>query len=161
MHASRIRGWLEIVGLFGVVGSLIFVGLEMRQAQQIAMSSANQARVDSTINFSLTLATDPFIRSVQAKLAMGKMEELTLEERIAFERIADTFLFIMENIHDQYLNGFITAQRWQGSLVNLEDGLDTPGMRDYFEKSRDGWSPQFQQLVDKIDAPSGFRQIKP
>ena len=154
MHGSRIRGWLEIVGLFGVVGSLIFVGLEMRQAQQIAMSSANQARADATVDFTLTLATDPFVRSVQTKVAMGQINELTLEERIAFERTADAFLFIMENIHHQYLNGFITAQRWQGTLVNLEEGMDTPGMRDFFDKSRDGWSPQFQQLVDEINMAS-------
>ena len=36
LNSSRIREWLEIVGLMGVVGSLIFVGLEVRQSRQIA-----------------------------------------------------------------------------------------------------------------------------
>jgi hypothetical protein len=36
LNSSRIREWLEIVGLMGVVASLVFVGLEVRQSRQIA-----------------------------------------------------------------------------------------------------------------------------
>lgn len=35
-NASRIVKWAELVGLMGVMGSLLFVGLEVRQNTQIA-----------------------------------------------------------------------------------------------------------------------------
>lgn len=35
MDASRINDWLHVIGLFGVIGSLIFVGLQMKQTRSI------------------------------------------------------------------------------------------------------------------------------
>ena len=34
MDATKLNDWMQIVGIFAVVGSLIFVGMEMRQAQR-------------------------------------------------------------------------------------------------------------------------------
>ena len=38
MDTHKINDWLQIVGMFGVIASLIFVGLQMKQAQDIAYS---------------------------------------------------------------------------------------------------------------------------
>ena len=38
MNKAKLRDWLEIVGIFAVVVSLVFVGLQMRQTQQIAIA---------------------------------------------------------------------------------------------------------------------------
>jgi len=38
VDATKLNDWMQIVGIFAVVGSLIFVGMEMRQAQEISMS---------------------------------------------------------------------------------------------------------------------------
>ncbi len=38
MKQAKLRDWLEIVGIFAVVVSLLFVGLQMRQTQDIAIA---------------------------------------------------------------------------------------------------------------------------
>jgi len=38
LKQDKFRDWLEIVGIFAVVVSLVFVGLQMRQTQEIAMA---------------------------------------------------------------------------------------------------------------------------
>ena len=38
MKQAKLRDWLEIVGIFSVVLSLIFVGLQLRQTQKIAIA---------------------------------------------------------------------------------------------------------------------------
>lgn len=38
MKQDKFRDWLEIVGIFAVVVSLAFVGLQMRQTQEIAVA---------------------------------------------------------------------------------------------------------------------------
>lgn len=35
---DKLGDWLQIIGLFGVIGSLIFVGLQLKQTQAIALS---------------------------------------------------------------------------------------------------------------------------
>ena len=38
MKQIKIRDWLEIIGIFSVVVSLVFVGLQMRQTHEIALA---------------------------------------------------------------------------------------------------------------------------
>ena len=147
---SKVREWLEVLGLFGIIGSLIFVGLEMRQAQQIAISNTNQSRTDTTVGLLLSLATEPILLSAQAKISSGLYNELTLEEQIAMRNISSGTMMIYENIHYQYLNGFIPPERWQGTLVNLQNTLRLPDFRQHFGSNPDRWSAQFRQLVDGI-----------
>lgn len=44
VDSQELNDWLEIVGLFGVIASLIFVGMELRQDRQHA---AAQTYVDT------------------------------------------------------------------------------------------------------------------
>ena len=39
-------GVINFLGVIGVIGSLIFVGLEMRQSQRIALAAQNTARTE-------------------------------------------------------------------------------------------------------------------
>ena len=36
--------WIQLLGMIGVLGGLMFVGLEMRQSQIIALAAQSQAR---------------------------------------------------------------------------------------------------------------------
>ena len=36
--------WIQLLGMFSIVASLVFVGLEMRQSQRIAIAGQQQAR---------------------------------------------------------------------------------------------------------------------
>ena len=47
---SKINEWLQVVGIFGVLASLIFVGLQMKQAHEIALSNTYQSRSDATVD---------------------------------------------------------------------------------------------------------------
>jgi len=39
MDQRKIGDWLQIVGMFGVIASLLFVGLQMKQSHEIAKSA--------------------------------------------------------------------------------------------------------------------------
>ena len=41
--------WIQLLGMIGVLGGLIFVGLEMRQSQMIALAAQSQARASMLI----------------------------------------------------------------------------------------------------------------
>ena len=43
MESAKLNDWMQVVGVFAVVASLVFVGMEMRQSQKIALSAAYQA----------------------------------------------------------------------------------------------------------------------
>ena len=38
--------WIQLLGMMGVLGGLVFVGLEMQQSQTIALGAQQQARTE-------------------------------------------------------------------------------------------------------------------
>ena len=47
--------WIQLLGMVGVLGGLVFVGLEMQQSQTIAIAAQIQARNQANMDFALTL----------------------------------------------------------------------------------------------------------
>jgi len=45
---KELNDWLQVVGLFGVLGGLIFVGLQLRLDRQVALAERQQWNVDET-----------------------------------------------------------------------------------------------------------------
>jgi len=50
--AAKLRDWLEIVGLFSVVASLVFVGMQMRQEAAIAATDSIWSRSGAIVELS-------------------------------------------------------------------------------------------------------------
>ena len=46
MGKARVNAFIQLFGIVGIVGSLIFVGLEMRQSQRIALAAQSQSRLE-------------------------------------------------------------------------------------------------------------------
>jgi len=46
MKKVRIDVWIQLLGMLGVLGGLVFVGLEMRQSQLIALGATVQGRTE-------------------------------------------------------------------------------------------------------------------
>ena len=44
MKKVSVEVWLQLIGMLSVLAGLLFVGMEMRQSQQIAISATHQAR---------------------------------------------------------------------------------------------------------------------
>ena len=48
MNTEKLRDWLQIGGLFGVIASLVFVGLQMKLDRQIALSGVISVAAESS-----------------------------------------------------------------------------------------------------------------
>ncbi len=71
MDSAKINDWMQVVGIFAVVASLIFVGLEMRQSQKIALSAAYQARADSSMTLRTYSLESETLQSARVKRRQG------------------------------------------------------------------------------------------
>jgi len=55
MDSSKLNDWMQVVGIFAVVASLIFVGLQMKQSQDIALAAQYQARAEAAQNMMMSM----------------------------------------------------------------------------------------------------------
>ena len=63
MDSAKLNDWMQVAGIFAVVASLIFVGLQMQQDRDIALFAATQARTDTTVQSIAANAANPFYMS--------------------------------------------------------------------------------------------------
>ena len=149
MNSKYPRDWLQIIGQFGVVASLVFVGWQVKQDHEIARSVAYQARSDTVAEFYWTVATDAVARSAMEKIRTGSTE-LTGEEAVAAQWIWASGKEIMQNSYFQYQHGYLDDEHWAQIRSLIKIYLQVPSSRSVL---RDGNSRQsFQELIDEIEA---------
>ena len=71
--------WIQLLGMVGVLGGLVFVGLKMQQTQRIAIAGQTQARNHSQLDFQLGVLTSENDAS-RAVLSMGNVNQLNPED---------------------------------------------------------------------------------
>ena len=123
---SKINDWLQVIGFLGVIASLIFVGIQLKQTQDIALASTYNARASQTIDANAAGLATPQYYSGMAKIYSDKRDQLTAEEYIALEQESTIFLTIFENNHYQYTVGFLPEEHWQKNLMDLDCRLTEP-----------------------------------
>ena len=168
MDSTRLNNWIQIVGLSAVVASLIFVGLQMRQTQAIAIANQYQDRAALNIagrhahlqnNTLLELRgkdlleqlSDPSIRAffeekygASAPLAMG------------YTYMSDkTTYLMMDNNHFQYESGFLTEDTWHAYRSELKAYLMDRYFLYIWDDTRDQYRAEFQTVVDQLILENG------
>ena len=149
MSSKKIEEWLQIVGLFGVVGSLIFVGLQMKQDREIALSEIWQARSTALIEKTSSAASNEILLSAFVKSDSGRIAEITPIEQEAVSSHVSGSIYAWENSHYQYLHGFLPEEHWarvrEGIKRRLQDPHQGPIMRNRT------YMASFGAVVEEID----------
>lgn len=150
MSNVKIRNWLEVIGIFGVIASLIFVGLQMRQSQKIAMSSVNLQRTDTVVQMLSDMATDPTWRSVWHKRISDDFDSWTADESASYLFFSLAQAYRYQDSYWQYNQGFTTEDRWRIERAALKLSLtESPPFRALMEDSY-FWTDAFNLEVEKI-----------
>ena len=150
MDTAKLNDWIQIIGIFALVASLIFVGFQIRQTQEIAESEAYQSRAVGTVELAAMQASSPEYMSAVAKLYGGDGEELTAQEKVTADYFFGAELIMFENIHFQFEAGYLPEEDWERSSAILRCALSHPFYRDVVN----GWTfrESFQTVIDQIMA---------
>jgi hypothetical protein len=151
LDSAKLNDWLQVIGIFGLVASLIFVGLEMRQAQIISMSQTYQSRTAVTVEWNSAFAANPAALSAYRKAREGNEDEITTQEYDALRRTMSGMYFLYDNAHYQYQSGFVSSDFWEMTREGLRKNMEIPVVRDIFIEFSDGRGrPEFRTLVKEI-----------
>ena len=150
MDSAKINDWVQIIGIFALVASLVFVGFQIKQTHEIAESDAYQSRASTSIELSAMRASSPDFTSAMAKIYAGNSDELTPQEEVTVEYFFGALITMLENHHFQVEAGYLPDEHWEKNLNELRCELSLPLFRemiDYWE-----WRPSFKAVIDEIKA---------
>jgi hypothetical protein len=101
MAGWSARGIAEAIGAIGVMGSLIFVGLEVRQNSTATRAATNAAVADTYRQMNALIASSPEL--AQAMVAMGESpEEASDVDKVLVLGLWRGIFHSWQNVHRQW-----------------------------------------------------------
>ena len=136
MKTTNWKDIAELIGISAIVASLIFVGLQLQQSQEIAIGTQYQERANAQIeNYMSQIQSDQALRNRGQRLinaASSSSYPIVLKNLIETEEpesVAVTYLLyrskmvMMDNCHFQYESGFMPEVAWLAMRRRLQNSL--------------------------------------
>ena len=142
---------IEILGILAIIGSLIFVGIEVRQNSVEIRGSTHQTISEQVTKLYMTIASDERLSKLVSEMMANDelRNELNATDQLSLDFIVLTGLRRIENIYLQQLDGilsdkaferigleFYRAQYARQSWEKYKTNFDSAFI-DFFEKLRD------------------------
>ena len=141
---------VQLLGMLGVLGGLVFVGLEMQQSQRIAIAGQIQARNQGDMDFAIALLTaeDSLSREVNEMGALFTIDPASLtEEQVAARNLIIRWqITSLQNAWQQYELGLLPQDVWQQVENRIRSRWESCYTRDTFTNS----IPSFRQFLETI-----------
>ena len=157
------KSFAELVGIAAVVASLVFVGLQLEQSQEIAIAEQYQNRSDSTLEFWTAMtqsdATIAYWATRMTRYVESDAPEAALVsavEEYGAEQVAVRFFIfrsnitIFDNYHFQNEMGFMAEDAWQPFRERLKGLLSDRTNAVFYQDARHGLRHTFRDVCDEI-----------
>ncbi len=166
MDSTKLNDWMQVVGIFALVASLIFVGLQMRQDHEIAKVMMYQERASSVAEVFIAAAASPEALAAMIKSTFGDPNQeivmdgwagpITAQDMVLGTFQVNAFLALADNSHFQYQEGFLPRDHWMSVRSNLiNTAVRMPFLRFRIVQSLDQQRPEFREelisLIGEID----------
>jgi len=157
MKSISSKDIAEFVGISAIVASLIFVGLQLRQSHEIALSEAWQQRSAMVTDVFIALSgNEAAIDALIAANPPNKAEIIdgvSPDDALAFDYWMYGMMSAIENVHYQYQLGFISEEGWlkaRGALTHQlrVNALTGPSLHKYKTMA----SSTFVREIERIEA---------
>jgi len=156
MTVADLAHIADIVAAIGIIGSMIFVGVQSRQNTRSVRSSALQQNTDHWQSYYALLA-DPKFAGTFAKGSAG--HDLEQAEFTQFFLLCRALLMGMENQHYQFQQGLIDKGAYAGFKVVINEQVAAfPGIRAMWQLTRHSYGAEFVRFLDPIMAEAPIHQ---
>ena len=140
---------IEILGILAIIGSLIFVGIEIRQ-NSLQIKSATYQSVSEQVNkLYMTIASDEKLSELVSELMVkdSLRNELNATDQIRLDFIVLTGCRRVENIYLQKLDGVLSTKAFD--RIDLEF-YRRPYSIQAWEKYKAGFDSSFIDFFEEL-----------
>lgn len=154
MDSAKLNDWMQVIGIFALVASLIFVGMQMRLDREIARVMIYQSRASTTAEVLATLASSPDAMAASVKSLSG--DPITDQDMMLGSFQFGSVFALSDNSYYQYQQGFLPEEHWLSVRRTVKNAIsNNPFGRQYVERSLDNFRPAFRdelvRMMSEID----------
>ena len=137
---------IEATGILAIIVSLVFVGLQLRQSQEIAIAAQYQARAQAAQSMYMSLQ--------ESGTSLGgrkRISEMTPLERYTAENVNRWAWTQSDNLFFQYNAGFLDDESLEGMKFRVERVFGICDRRYIWEEMRNFLRPSFVNYVESLE----------
>ena len=149
MNWEAIGAVGEVLGALGVIATLGYLAVQIRQNTRSVRSAAYQAAVASSVAVAAMFASSETMSEAFSK-GFREFEDLKGPERYRFGAYAYALFRSYENIFYQHAQGAIESDLWVGFHNMLQRDINETGFAAWWDRQRNVFSPEFQRYVDRL-----------
>ena len=155
MNWDAIGAVAELLGALGVIASLVYLAVQIRQNTTAIRSSTYQALTDSSMNFSALVTGDPSL-TLLFDLGMSDFSALDHDAQVRFGVVMQSYVRMLENCFHQHRDGMLDEERWARPSHTLKNATTRPGFVQWWQSPRTPFSPAFEAYVrEQIESGTG------
>lgn len=118
MSHEKTRQFIEWIGMTAVVISVVFLALQVRQANQIARAETSRETITLFNEFHDAAVSEPTVFNLLVKLA-APSPELTPGEVVQTRHLAIRFVNAYLAVEDAYFEGLVPREMYEGYRASL------------------------------------------
>lgn len=143
----------QLVGTLGVIASLIFVGVQIRQNTRATRAQVQENMTSGYIAVAemLTANARVFVQGIAA--TTEAFAALSNEEKLIYFGQVFAFFKHFENMHSQRERGFIDAESWGAWSEHILMYFNQPGVQLWWSLRRGTFSPSFRTFLETSPSP--------
>jgi hypothetical protein len=163
MNITDLAHIADIVAAIGVIGSMIFVGVQVRQSTRSMRSSTIQQQANQWQEYAdlwqkyYAVLSDPKEATTFGKALAGR--DLEQAEYVRFFLMCRAILIKIENVHYQFQQGLIDKGVYTRAQVSIqEEFFAFPGIRAMWQLTRHFYGSDFAEFLDELMASTPIHQ---
>jgi len=136
----------DFIGGIGVIVTLIYLALQIRQNTIATKADSYQAVVAATTEWSRELSTNAEICEILDR-GFRDYNSLDRVERLRFSFAMSSYFRNMENLHLKFVTGAVDASVWSGWENRTFAFMLMPGTQDWWASHASAFSSSFRAFI--------------
>ncbi|MEY2438835.1 MAG: hypothetical protein QOI34_220 [Verrucomicrobiota bacterium] len=150
MNIETISVWAQLVASVGVIGSLFYLGAQVRQNTRSSRAVVVDSLAKSMHELAFAMAQNDQLLKI-VTITLHNWSAATEIERARAASFLLGYFKLFENAWFQMRKGTLERGQWQGYDGFLRTVLGQPAVKPWWEMRRTFFAPGFREYVDKCE----------
>lgn len=147
MNWEAIGAIGEAVGAAGVIATLVYLSLQIRQNTNTVRGATFQQLTAASAALLEQLSRDPEMTRIFLSGA-DDLRSLSEEDRARFNFMAIGFYRNFENLHHQSRKALIEDEDWEGLRESFVKAIQRPGMEAWWQENSFRFNRHFKSFIE-------------
>lgn len=116
----------EFVAAIGVIASLVYLAVQIRQNTRAVRSNTSQAITDARVEFLKSITDNAEVARI-VRSGLSSRQSLEGDDRMRFDVMMNRLMAMMENYYYQRRQGTMEAEQWARAVDVLRWFMSSPG----------------------------------